>query len=429
MISYSVVEVPENFLCPITQEIMTDPVVAADGQSYQRESISEWLSRGHRRSPLNGDKLPNANLLNNLTLKKVINEYQISQPEIEGQNCIKSDLEKCIREKEDMIKNLIEKIDLISQSQSNTNKYNKQKNEEILEKENLELKNKFSQLEINLSSIEQANQKELIEKDREILRLKIEINQIDQKNIKFEQEKIQTNEETFGLKNKIKELEEKIKNLENVNLESFSLTLKLKEQIKTQEEMIHDLVSNFSNHINNQPIEIQNQTNQEIKKQLYLEQSQQIEDDPHPAAKTQLGEIDGKFQEGPLIDISNIDISDLKKCSYYDLQDEFNGIIELNEGYFFCWGKQGIKLFKITGDKFELIKNLRLKTDDLIHTIQLKEDIICAGGYEVVILDKNLNLIESFKEPKGIWSMCQISKVSFAIGLGDGNEKIIFWIS
>ena len=36
-------EIPSKFLCPITKEIMKDPVMLADdGQTYERQAIIEW---------------------------------------------------------------------------------------------------------------------------------------------------------------------------------------------------------------------------------------------------------------------------------------------------------------------------------------------------------------------------------------------------
>ena len=32
----------DNLLCPITYEIMEDPVIAYDGHSYERKAIKEW---------------------------------------------------------------------------------------------------------------------------------------------------------------------------------------------------------------------------------------------------------------------------------------------------------------------------------------------------------------------------------------------------
>ena len=36
-------EEERTFLCPITQELMLEPVVAADGVSYERGAIESWF--------------------------------------------------------------------------------------------------------------------------------------------------------------------------------------------------------------------------------------------------------------------------------------------------------------------------------------------------------------------------------------------------
>ena len=41
----AVVFVPHDFRCPITGELMEDPVVAEDGRSYEREQIRQWFAR------------------------------------------------------------------------------------------------------------------------------------------------------------------------------------------------------------------------------------------------------------------------------------------------------------------------------------------------------------------------------------------------
>ncbi|KAK9804850.1 hypothetical protein WJX72_008634 [[Myrmecia] bisecta] len=43
----------EEMECPITQVFMTDPVIAADGHSYEKSAIEEWFSR-HDTSPMTG---------------------------------------------------------------------------------------------------------------------------------------------------------------------------------------------------------------------------------------------------------------------------------------------------------------------------------------------------------------------------------------
>ena len=36
------VNIPEDYLCPITQELMEDPVIAADGHSNERAAITPY---------------------------------------------------------------------------------------------------------------------------------------------------------------------------------------------------------------------------------------------------------------------------------------------------------------------------------------------------------------------------------------------------
>jgi hypothetical protein len=43
--------VPDQYLCPITCEVMNDPVIAEDGQTYEREAIATWVA-GHGTSPM-----------------------------------------------------------------------------------------------------------------------------------------------------------------------------------------------------------------------------------------------------------------------------------------------------------------------------------------------------------------------------------------
>ena len=35
--------IPDSYLCPITRELMVDPVVGPDGISYERAAITRWL--------------------------------------------------------------------------------------------------------------------------------------------------------------------------------------------------------------------------------------------------------------------------------------------------------------------------------------------------------------------------------------------------
>jgi hypothetical protein len=67
----NLLEIPNEFLCPIQLEIMRDPVIVADGFTYERVAIEEWL-RGHRTSPKTGLQLPHTTLIPNHTLRQSI---------------------------------------------------------------------------------------------------------------------------------------------------------------------------------------------------------------------------------------------------------------------------------------------------------------------------------------------------------------------
>ena len=45
---------PSKFCCPITHQLLQDPVAAADGRIYGRKAIEEWLSK-HDTSPIESD--------------------------------------------------------------------------------------------------------------------------------------------------------------------------------------------------------------------------------------------------------------------------------------------------------------------------------------------------------------------------------------
>ncbi|KFK37377.1 hypothetical protein AALP_AA4G249100 [Arabis alpina] len=68
-------EAPQYFICPITQEVMDDPQVAADGFTYEAGAISSWLERGHETSPMTNMKLLHTKLVPNLALRSAIQEW------------------------------------------------------------------------------------------------------------------------------------------------------------------------------------------------------------------------------------------------------------------------------------------------------------------------------------------------------------------
>ncbi|CAJ1955734.1 unnamed protein product [Sphenostylis stenocarpa] len=67
--------VPSFFLCPILQEIMHDPQVAADGFTYEGDAIREWLENGHDTSPMTNLKLNHLFLIPNHALRLAIQDW------------------------------------------------------------------------------------------------------------------------------------------------------------------------------------------------------------------------------------------------------------------------------------------------------------------------------------------------------------------
>jgi len=63
------------FFCPITCDVMQDPVIAADGLTYERDAIEKWLEL-HDKSPGTGAVLPNKHLIANIALRHAIEEWE-----------------------------------------------------------------------------------------------------------------------------------------------------------------------------------------------------------------------------------------------------------------------------------------------------------------------------------------------------------------
>ncbi|KAK6262344.1 hypothetical protein QUC31_008160 [Theobroma cacao] len=68
--------IPSHFVCPIFQEVMEDPLIAADGFTYEADAIRGWLESGHDRSPMTNLKLEHCSLVPNYALHQAIQEWQ-----------------------------------------------------------------------------------------------------------------------------------------------------------------------------------------------------------------------------------------------------------------------------------------------------------------------------------------------------------------
>ena len=82
--AHGVVHMPEEFICPISNFLMEDPVLAEDGRSYEREMIEAWFAQlaaqgqRHMTSPVTRQRMGRS-LRANDTVKRAIAELHERQ--------------------------------------------------------------------------------------------------------------------------------------------------------------------------------------------------------------------------------------------------------------------------------------------------------------------------------------------------------------
>ncbi|CAG9335121.1 unnamed protein product [Blepharisma stoltei] len=170
------VDVPDDYCCPITGDLMEDPVVAPDGHSYERASITAWFQK-NKTSPLTGAALKNTVLIDNHRLKAIISSFKEKMPEIQRECQIKRDLIEAINIREaffeDSLKKGNEQIGNITSLYNNEKEKNLMlENKLISYKKSIEIKiNHIEWLKTNLDHFQSLS----FEKDNEIKRLNMEL--------------------------------------------------------------------------------------------------------------------------------------------------------------------------------------------------------------------------------------------------------------
>ncbi len=91
--------IPDSFYCPITQTIMTDPVICPEGHTFERAAIEEWISK-NPTNPITRRELQAFRLRPNRALKdsidkirSQINESNLKRVTSLSQQCSKEMLE------------------------------------------------------------------------------------------------------------------------------------------------------------------------------------------------------------------------------------------------------------------------------------------------------------------------------------------------
>lgn len=70
--------IPREFMCPLSRQMMTDPVIIASGQTYERSTITRWFAEGHKTCPKSRQIVEHTNFCPNFALKSLISDWRAS---------------------------------------------------------------------------------------------------------------------------------------------------------------------------------------------------------------------------------------------------------------------------------------------------------------------------------------------------------------
>ncbi|KAK1358884.1 RING-type E3 ubiquitin transferase [Heracleum sosnowskyi] len=72
------IQIPYYFRCPISLELMRDPVTVSTGQTYDRTSIESWIATGNTTCPVTRAPLTDFTFIPNHTLRRLIQEWCVA---------------------------------------------------------------------------------------------------------------------------------------------------------------------------------------------------------------------------------------------------------------------------------------------------------------------------------------------------------------
>lgn len=67
--------IPTHFRCPLSLQLMVDPVILASGQTFERSYIQKWLDNGLRICPMTRQNVQHTDLVSNYTVKALISTW------------------------------------------------------------------------------------------------------------------------------------------------------------------------------------------------------------------------------------------------------------------------------------------------------------------------------------------------------------------
>ncbi len=158
-------EIPEEFLCPITLDIMKDPVICEDGYTYERVAI---MGISNSLSPITRQPINKSNLIPNRALKQFIERFttgNLTKLIIAEQNN-KQDLEQQLRLKEEQRERLRKEEQVTRLKEEQRERARKEEQREIYE---LECRMRLKEKNIKYSAFCQNVLKEEERKIQEML--------------------------------------------------------------------------------------------------------------------------------------------------------------------------------------------------------------------------------------------------------------------
>ncbi|CAM8911548.1 unnamed protein product [Rhodiola kirilowii] len=109
-ISLATVSVPEEFRCPISKQLMGDPVVLSTGTTYDRPFIQKWLKEGHRTCPQTQQVLSHTILTPNLLVRELIAKWCVKNGMALPKPVVALDEELVTDSERDRLRLLLEKM-------------------------------------------------------------------------------------------------------------------------------------------------------------------------------------------------------------------------------------------------------------------------------------------------------------------------------
>lgn len=72
---YSEIDVPSHYRCPISLDLMKDPVTLSTGMTYDRASIEKWIDTGNLTCPATNQALASFDQIPNHTIRRMIQDW------------------------------------------------------------------------------------------------------------------------------------------------------------------------------------------------------------------------------------------------------------------------------------------------------------------------------------------------------------------